>query len=89
MPDRRYATIARAATEHGVTHHTVRNWISKGYFPVYRLPGQVGACVDLDEVAAALARLPAAKARPGFGSFGPDAIVRDLSNVAEQYEVLA
>jgi hypothetical protein len=88
MP-RRYATIARAAQEHGVTHHTIRNWIGKGHFPVYRLPGQSAACVDLDEVAAALAKLPAAKARPGFGSFGPDAKVRDLSNIAEQFEVLS
>jgi hypothetical protein len=43
--------------------------------------------VDAVEARAAVDKLPAKKARPGYGSFGPDAIVRDLSNVAAEYDV--
>jgi hypothetical protein len=84
---RRFATLYRAAQEFGVSHYTIRNYIIKGYFPVYRLPGVKGACVDINEVREALVNLPAAKARPGYGSFGPDAVVRDLSNVVADFEV--
>lgn len=83
----RYATIRRAAEEFGVTHHTIRNYIKRAYFPVYRLPGVKDACVDINEVRVALDRLPAARARLGYGSFGPNAKVVDLSNVVFDVQV--
>ena len=80
---RRFATLHRAAKEHGVSYATIRNYIKRGKVPVYHLPGRRGACVDLDEVAAYIA----SKGRADYSSFGPDAIVRDLSKVAEEFEV--
>ncbi|MCU1679016.1 MAG: hypothetical protein JWM93_3774 [Frankiales bacterium] len=62
----------------------------QGKIPVYRLPGRTAACVKVDEARAILANLSArGKIRRGYGSFGPDAVVRDLSKVAGQdFEVL-
>ncbi|HEU5025244.1 MAG TPA: hypothetical protein VFV01_10030 [Spirillospora sp.] len=80
---RRFATLHRAAKESGKSYATIRNWIKAGHIPVYNLPGVKAACVDLDEVAAYMA----AQDRRGYGSFGPDAIVRDLSKVAEEFDV--
>ena len=85
MSSRRFATIRRAAQVYGVTHHTIRNYIKKRHFPVYRM--REGACVDLDEVAEYLRTAPAARAKPGYGSFGPNAKVVDLSNVVEDFAV--
>lgn len=64
---RRLATIAQAAKETGKSYETIRRHISLGYFPVYRVPGQRAALVDLDEVAAAYAELPASKVRRSYG----------------------
>ncbi|SNS11390.1 hypothetical protein SAMN05443665_100152 [Actinomadura meyerae] len=80
---RRFATLHRAAQESGKSYATIRNWIKAGSVPVYRLPGVKAACVDLNEVAAYIA----SKDRAGYASFGPDAVVRDLSNVADEFEV--
>lgn len=80
----RFATLHRAAKEHGKSYATIRNWIKAGHVPVYKLPGVKAACVDLDEVAAHVA----AQARADYSSFGPDATVRDLTKVAAEFEVL-
>ena len=57
----------------------------QGKIPIYRLPGVKSACVKVDEARAILASLSAqGKIRRGYGSFGPEAVVRDLSNVAGQ-----
>lgn len=82
----RFATIEYAGSKHGVSHYTIRNNIKQGKFPVYKLPGERGACVDMDEVDAYYARHPA-KVRD-YATFGPDATVRDLTSVAATYEVL-
>lgn len=62
----------------------------KGELPVYRLPGVKSACVMVTEARTVLASLTAqGKIRRGYGSFGPEAVVRDLSNVIGQdFEVL-
>lgn len=62
----------------------------KGKLPVYRLPGVKSACVNVSEARAVLASLTAqGKIRRGYGTFGPDAVVRDLSDVVGQrFEVL-
>lgn len=57
----------------------------QGKIPLYRLPGVKPACVKVDEARSVLARLSAqGKIRRGYGSFGPDAVVRDLRQVAGQ-----
>jgi hypothetical protein len=62
----------------------------EGKLPVYRLPGVKSACVKTSEARAVLAALSAqGKIRRGYGTFGPDAVVRDLTNVVGQdFEVL-
>lgn len=69
---RRLATITQAAEESGKSYETVRRHIGLGYFPAYRVKGQRAVLVDLNEVDAAYAELPAAKVRR---SYGPAAIV--------------
>ena len=62
----------------------------QGKITLYRLPNVKAACVKVDEARSVLASLSAqGKIRRGYGSFGPDAVVRDLSMVAGQdFEVL-
>ena len=61
-----------------------------GKFPAYRLPNVKSLCVNVDEARAVLAALTAqGKIRRNYGSLGPNANLRDLSNVADQdFEVL-
>jgi hypothetical protein len=88
-PNPKFAPLPWFATDQGVSLYTVHRYVRQGVFPVYRLPGQKGVCVNIEEARAALARAPRRKVRPGYGDFGPDAVVRDLSNVAGQdFEVL-
>lgn len=79
----RFATIERAAKEQGVSHFTIRDRIKKRRITGYRLPGQKGVCVDLDQVAAEFDAHPAR----GYGEFGPDADIKDLTKVAAEFEV--
>ena len=62
----------------------------QGKIPLYRFANVKSACVNVAEARAVLASLSAqGKIRRGYGSFGPDAIVRDLSKVAGQtFEIL-
>jgi len=73
-----------------VSVHKLYSLAKQGKLPIYRLPGVKPACVKVDEARAVLATLTAKGAiRRGYGSFGPDAVVRDLSKVAGQdFEVL-
>lgn len=73
-----------------VSVHKLYSLAKQGKLPVYRLPGIKPACVKISEARAVLATLTAqGKLRRGYGTFGPDAIVRDLSNVVGQdFEVL-
>jgi hypothetical protein len=75
---RRLTSLYKAAQYVGVTERTIRNYVGKGLFCAYRVPKVRGILVDLDEVDAAMRRLPARVARPGYGSFGPKATIIDL-----------
>lgn len=91
---RRLTTIPRAAKRSGVAAQTLYNHIRCGDFPVYEVPGQRAALVDLDEVAAYLAakrsealRRSSSRTRSAaYGDWGPNAIVRTLTE-AEAAEV--
>lgn len=78
-PRQRLVTLHQFSRHMSVSERTVRNWISEGHFPAYRVPGVRGVVVDLDDAEAAIRRLPSTKVRPGFGSFGPNADIRTLN----------
>lgn len=84
------ATIAKLAEIEKISVDKLNSLVRQGKLPVYKLPNVRAACVKVGEARAILATLTAqGKIRRGYGSFGPDAIVRDLSNVAElDFEVL-
>jgi len=86
-PSRREAlvTIANVATHLGVTPRSVRNYITQGLFPAYRIPGTRGVRLKLSEVNAAMKIIPASVARPGTASFGPKAKIIDLPRRVEAY----
>jgi hypothetical protein len=73
-----------------VSVHKVYALAKQGKIPIYRLPDVKAVCVKVDEARAVLASLSAqGKIRRGYGSFGPDAVVRDLSRVAgQEFDVL-
>ncbi len=75
---RRLVTFDLLARHLVVSTRTARSWASQGYFPIYKMAGVRGALIDLDEAEAAIRRLPSTKVRPGFGSFGPLAVVKTL-----------
>ncbi len=72
-PRRRFVTIADAASHLGVTPRSIRNYIGKGLFPAYRIPGTRGVRLLLDQIDEAMKMIPATVARPGFAQFGPKA----------------
>lgn len=76
--DRRLGTIAHFARHREVNDRTVRYWVKRGHFPVYRVGGVKGVVIDFDEADRLLSALPAGTIKPGFGSFGPNADVRTL-----------
>lgn len=83
------ATLARWAELEGFSVYTAHRYVRQGLVTVYRLPGIKAVCVNLAEARAALAKAPRRKVRPGYGDFGPDAVVKDLSNIVGQhFEVL-
>lgn len=83
----KYATfekfVAWLPTSEKVSVFKLYDLARKGSLPVYRLAGTKSACVNIEEARAVLSSLSAqGKIRRGYGSFGPDAVVRDLSMVA-------
>lgn len=76
---RRIVSTQQCANHQGVSDRTIRNYIGKGFFPAYRMPGRRGLLVDLIEVEAAMRRLPARVAKAAVGSYGPNADIRTLS----------
>lgn len=76
---RRLVSLEQFSRHMEVSTRTTRNWLSRGYFPGYRVPGARGVVIDLDEAEAAIRRLPSTIVRPGFGSYGPDADIRTLT----------
>lgn len=83
---RNLATIPQYARRRGQNERTIRNYIGKGYFAVYRLGGFKGVLIDVDEADAALAKIPSAQVRRNYGHFGPNANVIDLSRRVEAVE---
>lgn len=84
-----YQTFARYVedlpTSKRISVYKLHSLAREGQLPVYKLPNVKASCVKVAEADALLARLTAqGKIRRGYGSFGPDAVVRDLSNVAGQ-----
>ena len=58
-PEPRWARLLDAADYAGVPHRTMRDWISRGLLPAYRIgPRQIQA--DLNHVDALRKRIPAA-----------------------------
>ncbi|MGN6204112.1 helix-turn-helix transcriptional regulator [Humibacter sp.] len=71
-------TIAFIASYLGVTDRSVRNYISQGLFPGYRIPGTRGVRIRLSEVQRAMKTIPAARVRNNATLFGPKARIYDL-----------
>lgn len=80
---RRLGSFDKLAQQEGVSPRTIRNYVEKGYFPVYKRAGVRGFLVDLDEAASAIEKLPRKAARPGYGSLGPNAVIIQLPARAE------
>ena len=66
----RLASIEDTARHLGCSPRTVRNYISKGFFPAYKRPRVRGLILNLDEVDRAMASIPARRAHAGVGSYG-------------------
>lgn len=81
-PVRRFATIQKIAALNDCDPGTVYNYVKRGDLPVFKLPGKRAHYVDVDEAAQVLSK------RQKYGTFGPDAVVRDLSNVVADFEVV-
>jgi excisionase family DNA binding protein len=79
---RRLVPLDLAAKYLGCTERTVRNYISAGHFPAYRVPRSRGLLVSLDEVDAWRATVPGRVAHVGYGSYGPKARIVDLADQA-------
>lgn len=60
--------IDHAAEDRSVTSQTIRNYIRRGQLKAYRVAGQRGHLVDIDEV-----RRVVTASR--YGTFGPQAVV--------------
>jgi len=84
---RRIVTVDQAASFLGVTPRSIRNYISKGLFPAYRVPGTRGIRVDLDEINRKMRLIPATVARAG-AQFGPNATIIDLPPQPRRAEVV-
>ena len=81
---RRFASIPDAAVLCGVSYGSVRNRIRSRDLTAYRLPNRRGHFVDLDEARAVFSQ------RGRYATFGPDAKLKDLSNVlGADFEVVS
>ncbi|GAB3797968.1 hypothetical protein GCM10028798_09780 [Humibacter antri] len=77
-PRRRLVTPAYLANYLACTPRTIRNHISRGLYPAYRIPGTRGVRLDLDEVMRAMQMIPTVAPRT-LTPFGPNARIVDLS----------
>jgi excisionase family DNA binding protein len=71
-------TIATVASFLDVNERTVRNYISRGLFPAYRIPGTRGVRLKLNEVRQSMRLIPTSVARPPASQFGPKAKIVTL-----------
>ncbi|MGY2700774.1 hypothetical protein [Nocardioides sp. HB32] len=72
---RTFIKIPHAAELAGCTPGTVYNRIKSGDLAAYKLPNRREHVVEKEEALSVLTK------RQRYGSFGPDAVVHDLSNV--------
>lgn len=79
---RRFANAKKIADLNECDQGTVYNKVKRGDLTAYRLPGKRGHYFDIDEAAQVLSK------RQKYGTFGPDAVVRDLSKVVADFEVI-
>ncbi len=77
----RLGTVNHFARYMGVNPRTVRNWIARGYFPVYRKRGISGVVIDIDEAETVIRALPPTVVKLHYGTFGEKADVRTLDGV--------
>lgn len=80
-----FVTIQFVARHLGVTPRTIRNYISEGYFPAYRIRGARGVRLRLSEVDAAMRLIPTSKARPGMPAFGPKARIVNVVEAVDPF----
>src|SRR5829696_8275033 len=82
MSLRRPIKFEDAPVRYGVSERTFRNYVAKGYFPAYRMPGVRGLVLDLDEVEEAMRRLPARRGKAGRSSYGLNAKIVSIPQQA-------
>jgi excisionase family DNA binding protein len=75
---RNLQTVEQTAKYLGVTPRTIRNYVSKGLIPAYRIPGTRGIRLDLDEVTNRMRLIPTTRARSAINEYGPRADIRIL-----------
>lgn len=81
----RFVKITQAGSrlDPPVTTQTLRNHVAKGYYPAYRATGIRGILVDLDEVEAAMRRMPRSKTHLSKDAYGPNARIKNLPVIPE------
>lgn len=80
--------VERLPPSERVSIYRLHSLAREGRLTVFKLPGVKAACLNVAEADALLRSLSAqGKLRRGYGTFGPDAVVKDLSNVASDFEV--
>lgn len=84
MSIRRFRNLAQGADHLGCSRKTIYNYIGRGFFPAYKLHGKRGHFVDLDEVDAAMAKLPGRRAHAGKRAFGPKARIITVAETVDQ-----
>lgn len=78
----RLRTFAEAADETHIPDQTLRRWAARGRFPVYRIPGERAARIDVAEVWAAVAAMPPRQG--GQRPYGANARIVILSETTDQ-----
>lgn len=75
---RAFATIEEAAEHLHCSTRSIRNYIARGLFPAYRIPGTRGIRIDLAEVDRSMKLVPVTVARPGRPQYGAKAQIIDV-----------
>lgn len=81
---RQLRTVAFVAAMLDVTERSVRNFISRGLFPAYRIPGTRGVRIDQRDVERAMKLIPTVT--PPRTTFGAGANIIDIPRQAELAE---
>lgn len=78
---RNLVSFKQLAAHFDVSVRTVENWVGKGYFPAYKVPGRRGYMIDAHEASHAIEAMPSTKVKPGTKRFGPNAVIKTLPEV--------